>query len=124
MRALLYWPLSAAVGVGVAAVAWEFAGLHVGAVGFGLVVAVVLGLLCKAHFGLKSRIDSWKRPTLWSGAFSGLFTVIVLLVAETVGSGAEPVVVILGLVSVAFLGLAVGIGLAVENLDRVAERDR
>ncbi|WP_436932777.1 hypothetical protein [Halosimplex halobium] len=117
MRALLYWPPSIAAGVGVAAVAREFAGLHLGAVAFGLVYALGLGLLARAHFDLKSRVDSWKRPSLWSGAFAGLFTFLALLVAETVGSGAEPLVVILGLVATAILGMAAGTGIALENLD-------
>jgi hypothetical protein len=117
MRALLYWPLSIVGGIGVAAVAWEFADLHFGAVAFGVFYAAVLGLLCRAHFGLRSRIESWKRPSLWSGAFGGLFTFVALLVSETVGSAAEPVVVILGMVGVGVLGMAVGIGLALENLD-------
>jgi hypothetical protein len=117
MRPRHYWPLSIAGGVAVTAVAREFAGLHFGAVAFGVFYVAVLGLLCRAHFGLRARIESWKRPSLWSGAFGGLFTFVGLLVAETVGSDAEPVVVILGMVGVGMLGLAVGIGLALENLD-------
>ncbi|QLH79564.1 hypothetical protein HZS55_20710 [Halosimplex rubrum] len=117
MRALRYWPVSIAAGVGVAAVAWEFAGLHLGAVGFGFVYAVGLGLLCRVHFDLKSRVDSWKRPSLWSGAFAGLFTFTTLLVADTAGSDADPTVVILGLVGTAILGTAAGTGIALENLD-------
>ncbi|QLH84551.1 hypothetical protein [Halosimplex pelagicum] len=117
MRALHYWPLSIAAGVGVAAVAWEFAGLHLGAVAFGSVYAVGLGLLSKAHFDLKSRVDSWKRPSLWSGAFAGLFTFTMLLVSETVGTDADPVVVILGLALTTILGMAAGTGIALENLD-------
>ncbi|ELZ25644.1 hypothetical protein C475_09304 [Halosimplex carlsbadense 2-9-1] len=117
MRARRYWPLSIASGVGVAAVSWEFAGLHLGAVGFGFVYAVGLGLLCKAHFDLKSRVDSWKRPSLWSGAFGGLFTFTMLLVGDTAGPHTDPLVVILGLVGVGVLGVAVGTGIALENLD-------
>jgi hypothetical protein len=117
MRALHYWPLSIAVGVGAAAVSWEYAGLHLGAVGFGFVYAVGAGLFCRAHFDLKSRVDSWKRPSLWSGAFAGLFTLTLQLVAGTAGSDAGPIVVVLGLVGTAVLGTAAGIGIALENLD-------
>jgi hypothetical protein len=117
MRARFYWPPSIAVGVGVAAVSWAVAGLHLGAVGFGFVYAVGLGLFCRAHFDLKSRVDSWKRPSLWSGAFGGLFTFTMVLVGETAGSDIDPIVVILGLVRTAVLGTAAGIGITLENLD-------
>ncbi|QPV62084.1 hypothetical protein I7X12_15215 [Halosimplex litoreum] len=117
MRARFYWPLSIAFGLGVAAVLRAVVGLHLGAVGFGFVYAVGLGLFWRAHFDLKSRVGSWKRPSLWSGAFAGLFTFTMLLVGETAGSDTDPLVVAFGLAGAAILGTAAGIGITLENLD-------
>jgi|GEM_PF-4956986 len=63
MRVRRYWPPSITGGAAVVVLAWAFADLCFGAVAFGVCYAAVLGLLCEAHFGLRSRVDPWKRPS-------------------------------------------------------------
>lgn len=123
MRPALYWLFSVVVGVAVAAVMWEYADWYVAGVALGLVYVVGVGLLCRGHFALKSRIDSWKRPSLWGGAFGGLVAFTSSVTANAVSdSSGTAVAVTLAVFAAGIVGVAAGVGIALENLDRPEQR--
>ncbi|WP_415382880.1 hypothetical protein [Halosimplex sp. TS25] len=123
MRPALYWLFSVVVGVAVAAVTWEYADWHVAGVALGLVYVVGIGLVCRAHLALRSRIDSWKRPSLWAGAFGGLTAFTATTTANAVSDSSGTVLAVtLAVFGAGIVGVAAGVGIALENLDRPGQR--